>query len=864
MLTEFFAGTTTSFLQTFANGFLASGDAPTEFFRGSFLGAAVVAISSIGFIAASRQRALSLSAISVVVFSTLVAVVPSGASSNLIAGQVHAFLIAAFVAAGLLFASFALPAAQRNGLVGSLLVAGAVSLVGIGVINFFFQGQATTFINYAAMLGGIGIAGAAVSDARNGNLNVSIIFAATIWSLIALTILPLTPISSVFTSVLMLISVYAAAIFSVTSQSQMGDVGKVAALTKISSDDASGFQPSDLNATKVSTPNDTFFTEVGRLESILDYAGLAVWDWSVNGVKQTPSLCKLLGSEERGVFDTKALSSLLDSKSQKIFNDDVIALNSGDGAFDSCLTTKSGNLIRMRGARAVSPSNKLERIVIFVESNAPQKIEDAITPRSETSADTPGKQTSLLTAAAASLVGAASAVDRRRSDEGISIHDVSAALDNGDIVAAFQPIVSLKDRSVVGYETLLRWPSRRDDTSVTAPAIVKAAQAAGKSVELARLVIEAAAEKIVEARELSALGDTNFDDTKPGFSLGLKRVAARKSSSEKERPFAAFNVSVSQLMEKDFLDTVITATKEFGLPERSLVLEVTETEAFEDPDALESLFTSLRKAGVALAMDDFGAGFSSFSNLDRFQFDYLKIDKSFVTRIETDKAARRIVNSLAGLGADLGLTVIAEGVESEPIAADLAAMGCSLAQGYLFGRVQLDNPATTESSLNSSAEQASTKNKGKSNKREEKQSSSSLDAQAPIGQSDDGIPIANSVSKAKSSSFLSRKKSLQGDVSADKPYYNSARGVSNETGALDGEKVQKKRSAPQRKSSKSDNQFLVKKARTRVEANDEPIILKAGEKRIALAEDIEAGTPPRHKDTEKRRPLSTRARRIRY
>jgi EAL domain-containing protein (putative c-di-GMP-specific phosphodiesterase class I) len=276
---------------------------------------------------------------------------------------------------------------------------------------------------------------------------------------------------------------------------------------------------------------------------------------------------------------------------------------------------------------------ELERLVVFVESADGKVVRDS----------------SPMRAVEPPPIATAPAVD------GALASAFPEALANGEIAAAFQPIVSLQTGKVVGYEALARWRAEGRERA-GAEALVAAAEACGLGGALAEFMLEAAAEHL--AREL-----------KPG---------ARNL-------FVALNVSYRQICEPEFPAAVKKAMREHALPPKSIVLELTETQAISDPKAAASVFRSLRDAGAALAFDDFGAGFSSLANLQKFSFDYLKIDKSFIETLSKGGDGLKIARAIAGLGRDLGLTVIAEGVETRELADLAKAAGCTLGQGYAFG-----------------------------------------------------------------------------------------------------------------------------------------------------------------------------------
>nr|WP_246775918.1 EAL domain-containing protein [Methylobacterium aquaticum] len=146
------------------------------------------------------------------------------------------------------------------------------------------------------------------------------------------------------------------------------------------------------------------------------------------------------------------------------------------------------------------------------------------------------------------------------------------------------------------------------------------------------------------------------------------------------------NLFGAQFHSASLVDEVRAALAESGLPASGLELEITETIILQHDEALIAPLRALRDLGVGLAFDDYGTGYASLSLLKRFPLTRLKIDRSFVQGMEGSSQDRAIVRSVLTLGRSFGLSVIAEGVETEAMAARLAAKGCTEAQGYLFGR----------------------------------------------------------------------------------------------------------------------------------------------------------------------------------
>jgi len=140
------------------------------------------------------------------------------------------------------------------------------------------------------------------------------------------------------------------------------------------------------------------------------------------------------------------------------------------------------------------------------------------------------------------------------------------------------------------------------------------------------------------------------------------------------------------LHEPSFFDLVTGRLAAHGVPAELLDLEITESAIMVEPERARELLARLHGAGVRLSIDDFGTGYSSLAYLQTLPVHTLKVDRSFVRRLETEHAAEVIVRSVIDLGRNLGLTVVAEGVEDESTARRLARMGCSVGQGWHWCR----------------------------------------------------------------------------------------------------------------------------------------------------------------------------------
>lgn len=216
----------------------------------------------------------------------------------------------------------------------------------------------------------------------------------------------------------------------------------------------------------------------------------------------------------------------------------------------------------------------------------------------------------------------------------------------------YQPIVTAEGAVVSGYEALMRWNHPRRGLLPPGEFIV-VAEDCGLMTELGNWAIARACREAVLLPEALSV---------------------------------AVNVSPSQFRSSGIVDAVRRALSETGLAANRLTLEVTETVILSSESVASRVIGELLSIGVQLALDDFGTGYSSLSHLQRFAFSKVKIDRSFVAGMETTPANLAIIRAIIQLAADLGISVVAEGVETEKQAAMLRAEGCKFMQGYLYGR----------------------------------------------------------------------------------------------------------------------------------------------------------------------------------
>jgi diguanylate cyclase (GGDEF)-like protein len=233
--------------------------------------------------------------------------------------------------------------------------------------------------------------------------------------------------------------------------------------------------------------------------------------------------------------------------------------------------------------------------------------------------------------------------------------DLARALAGGELELWFQPQASLEDGAVTGFESLLRWCHPRFGW-VPPPEIVAVAQRTGLARQLTDFILEQA------LRQRASWSEQGYD----------VEVAVNVT------PFDIADVSLVRRVQESLASHSTNADR--------LVVEVVESDAFADPERAMGVMRELSERGVRLSVDDFGTGYSSLAYLERLPVDEVKIDQSFVFRLEKNPEDSTIVRAAVGLAHDLGLRVIAEGVESELSRSLVAEIGCDVYQGYGLAR----------------------------------------------------------------------------------------------------------------------------------------------------------------------------------
>ena len=230
--------------------------------------------------------------------------------------------------------------------------------------------------------------------------------------------------------------------------------------------------------------------------------------------------------------------------------------------------------------------------------------------------------------------------------------DIRRGIEAGEFVPFFQPLIDLETRKIAGFEALARWRSPT------------------------RGLVEP--ESFIEQAEATGLiGPLTFS---------IMEQALREAKGWPGHLKIAVNVSPVQFRDLSLAQDILKILTATGFPARRLELEITEGALLEDRNQAMATIRSLKAVGVSISLDDFGTGYASLAQLDTLPVDRIKIDRSFITRFVKSERTAAIVDTIATLGHRLNVPLTAEGVESEQIRMELASLGCSEAQGWLYGR----------------------------------------------------------------------------------------------------------------------------------------------------------------------------------
>lgn len=236
--------------------------------------------------------------------------------------------------------------------------------------------------------------------------------------------------------------------------------------------------------------------------------------------------------------------------------------------------------------------------------------------------------------------------------------DLASAIDNKELSMSYQPLIDLRDGSLMGFEALLRW-NHSEIGPIPPNKFIPIAEESGLIIPITRWILEETTRQLSQWQSIS---HTTRD------------------------LIVSVNISGKHLSNDDLIADVENALTRSGIDPHSLKLEITESAAMDDPEHSINMLRRLKQTGVQLSIDDFGTGYSSLAYLHRLPFDTLKIDRSFVSSVGEKGENSEIIQTVIALAKNLKMRVIAEGIETESQYRILRNLGCDYGQGYLMSR----------------------------------------------------------------------------------------------------------------------------------------------------------------------------------
>jgi EAL domain-containing protein (putative c-di-GMP-specific phosphodiesterase class I) len=244
--------------------------------------------------------------------------------------------------------------------------------------------------------------------------------------------------------------------------------------------------------------------------------------------------------------------------------------------------------------------------------------------------------------------------------------ELQQAIENREFFVVYQPIMRLDPLGIAGFEALIRW--QHPERGLVPPMdFIPVAEESGLIVPIGAMVLDVALGQVARWRE--------------------QKIGPAALSM-------AINLSARQFFEPADSEAVLKRVANSGVPSQQIKLEVTESVIMDNPVRAGAILEVIKQAGALLSLDDFGTGYSSFSYLHQYPFDVLKVDRAFVSRITAGRRHLDIVRAIIGLAHDLGMEVVAEGIEKDAEADALRALGCEYGQGYHFSKPLTADDAT--------------------------------------------------------------------------------------------------------------------------------------------------------------------------
>ncbi len=237
--------------------------------------------------------------------------------------------------------------------------------------------------------------------------------------------------------------------------------------------------------------------------------------------------------------------------------------------------------------------------------------------------------------------------------------ELRQAITNQEFIPVLQPILKLPEKSIVGFETLIRW--QHPEKGIVMPNdFIPVAERTGVVQQLDRMMLQKACESLPHLQ--------------------------KRMNGNGQDLFVSVNLSGINFGTMDVVRTVGETLNKTGIDPKLIKLEITESALIGDPKLAENVLQGLKELGVTIALDDFGTGYSSLGYLHKFSIDDLKIDRSFVAQLHDGNKSIDIIRAIVGLARNFNLNIVAEGIEKEQDVTVLNELGCDMGQGYLFSK----------------------------------------------------------------------------------------------------------------------------------------------------------------------------------
>ena len=648
-----------------------------------------------------------------------------------------------FGASVIIFLSSTVSITRNHSGFGGLMLAASLVLIGVGVINFL--GRADLSGMMLRSLFGVGVFAFVLSVVQSirGDRGAQMILPGTLLTMTALVVIVRMGAGGLLAHGLFALGILAASLVSITERRKhfdggLGHQGELdrnplgtasfgAAALAGGVAAGSGFKPTEAQSapegqpfnnqeavsnragspdTKFSGPSSEAVSKAGpvggrkpamssdRLLEVLDFSGIAVWDWSLDGVYQSDSLCVLLGADCEADFTPEAMRAFISPSHLSIFEEDVLGHGSDDGGFDTTICIHNGHVMRVRGARAIDKNGRLERVVAFFEN--PMSSPASIASQNQKTAS--GLQNS------------------------IPVNPSFSKTDEDHVAAAYSPAVPVPDfhddpcddmdfsKSLGLNDNNSGVDNQKKAQDISTPALALSAENLSVS-KASNIASDISEELAIEYHPLIAFGTGEIVGYRADIPSSLveqpaskvmskmiehgaqllesehqRNQKAIKNPSTNERKvssdaFIALRTSWAQLNEDGFFETIHNAIRKYALPYGSLVLEMDGLSAIKDMRSAKATFAQIRQAGARVAFADGNASNKVLGNLHRYDFDYISLSEPVVSKLGKSNNLDRYTRALMTLGRDLGLRILASGVSDQGLVMKLRNYGCHHGDG---------------------------------------------------------------------------------------------------------------------------------------------------------------------------------------